>query len=92
MTAERTASDGPVVRDKRRIDPETGEVRTDPTTGSATRRRGRPAASPSEAPADGAAVDADSRSLDAELAERTADLQRLSRRVRQLPQAGRPRP
>jgi molecular chaperone GrpE len=59
---------GPVIRDKRRIDPETGEVRepaAKPAPGSPT------AKAPSGADADKVAK------LEKELAERTSDLQRL---------------
>jgi molecular chaperone GrpE len=61
---------GPVIRDKRRIDPVTGEVRERPEGGA-------------HGPADQAkteeqqAVTSDTVSVEAELAERTADLQRL---------------
>jgi len=57
-------SDGPVVRDKRRFDPTTGEVRAGAADSAA------PAPSPV---ADPAAVS----EFEAQLAERTADLQRL---------------
>ncbi|WP_242883916.1 nucleotide exchange factor GrpE [Actinomadura litoris] len=60
--------EGPVIRDKRRIDPETGKVRESGGTGE------QPAAP--AAPAAGAEGDADS-SLKTQLAERLADLQRL---------------
>ncbi len=65
---------GPVIRDKRRIDPTTGAVRepVDPAPAGA-------AAAPADQPEDVAAEFTDT--LDpvaAELAERTADLQRLS--------------
>jgi molecular chaperone GrpE len=57
--------DGPVVRDKRRIDPTTGEVRVPepPATSGAADEA---------APASGATAE-----LEAQLAERTADLQRV---------------
>ena len=61
--------EGPVIRDKRRIDPETGEVRA--------RAEGPPTP---EAPADGSAGKADNEevaSLKTRLEERLADLQRL---------------
>jgi molecular chaperone GrpE len=59
--------EGPVIRDKRRIDPETGEVRAQAATPSP------------EAPANGGAkvTDEDSSSLKTQLTERLADLQRL---------------
>lgn len=61
--------EGPVIRDKRRIDPETGEVRA--------QAEGPPAP---EAPADGSADKADNEevaSLKTQLEERLTDLQRL---------------
>jgi molecular chaperone GrpE len=66
-------STGPVVRDKRRIDPVTGQVRE---------VAGRPASSPADdalAGEERAAqlVDADLSALEAELSERTADVQRV---------------
>jgi molecular chaperone GrpE len=61
--------EGPVIRDKRRIDPETGEVRE---------QAGESSPAP-EVPADGGAKAADEEvsSLKTQLAERLADLQRL---------------
>ncbi|MFC9977900.1 nucleotide exchange factor GrpE [Spirillospora sp. NPDC127200] len=58
--------EGPVIRDKRRIDPETGEVR-------------EPATPAPEAPAAGGqpVADGEAAELSKQLAERTADLQRL---------------
>ena len=61
-----------VVRDRRRIDPETGAVRTPDGAADATSSGAAPAA---EAPP---ADDARVTELTAEVAERTADLQRLS--------------
>ncbi|WP_376741338.1 nucleotide exchange factor GrpE [Actinomadura latina] len=63
--------EGPVIRDKRRIDPETGEVRA--------QAEGSPAP---EAPADGdtsagKVSDEETSSLKTQLSERLADLQRL---------------
>jgi molecular chaperone GrpE len=58
--------EGPVIRDKRRIDPETGEVRQ-----AAAREA---AASPDAA---GQQLEGDLTALEAELAERTADVQRV---------------
>ena len=55
-----------VVRDRRRVDPETGEVRTPDPEVSASEPGGAPAVDPRVA------------ELTAEAAERTADLQRLS--------------
>ena len=64
--------DGPVIRDKRRIDPHTGEVRE-----AAPAPAG--AASDSWADEDAAAarVEGDLAELEAQLAERTADVQRV---------------
>jgi len=61
-----TDTGGPVINDKRRIDPETGEVREVP---------GQPPA-PAPGPAEPAAEPAVG-GVEAQLAERTADLQRL---------------
>jgi molecular chaperone GrpE len=58
--------EGPVIRDKRRIDPETGEVR------EAVARAA--AAAPDEV---GQQLEGDLTALEAELAERTADVQRV---------------
>jgi molecular chaperone GrpE len=64
-------STGPVIRDKRRIDPVTGEVR-EPQTAAA------PSPGPSAAPGRASvATDTDTTELEKALAERTADLQRL---------------
>ncbi len=64
--------EGPVIRDKRRIDPETGKVRESGGTSGGTGEQPAAPGSPA-APAEG---DADS-SLKTQLAERLADLQRL---------------
>ncbi|MFG2090971.1 nucleotide exchange factor GrpE [Spirillospora sp. NPDC048824] len=66
--------EGPVIRDKRRIDPETGEVRG---TGESGAQAARPPAP--EAPANGGAevTGEEVSSLKTQLAERLADLQRL---------------
>jgi molecular chaperone GrpE len=62
----------PVFRDKRRVDPETGQVREPQTAAPSTPPPGPDASAPSTpAPSD------DTAKLEAELAERTADLQRL---------------
>ncbi len=74
--AEAASQQGPVVRDKRRIDPETGQVRQ-PPAGSAVPA---PEAAPAETSAPGPQADApaDTPSGDAALAaERLGDLQRL---------------
>jgi molecular chaperone GrpE len=72
----------PVFRDKRRIDPETGEVREPREAAPSTPAGSPPAAD--DAPAGSAGTtpgaaegDGDVAKLEAELAERTADLQRL---------------
>ncbi|MDQ1704779.1 MAG: molecular chaperone GrpE [Frankiaceae bacterium] len=57
------SEEGPVIRDKRRIDPDTGEVRPDVETPAVHDTAG-----------DAVPVETD---LEAQLAERTADLQRL---------------
>lgn len=59
-----------VVRDRRRIDPVTGEVRTPGAQA--------PGAAPADAPAEEVADDPRIAELTAEVAERTADLQRVS--------------
>jgi len=66
---------GPTIRDRRRIDPVTGEVRP-----SASGTAGGPAAPGGDAgaqPGGGFSTDAEIVGLQAELAERTADLQRV---------------
>lgn len=72
MSSREDGTDGPVIRDKRRIDPVTGQVRE--AVASA-------AAAPTEALAaeEAAAerVDVDLAALEAELSERTADVQRV---------------
>lgn len=75
MTAEPHESDGPIIRDKRRIDPKTGKVREPHTTAPSP----DPAASgPETAGANGGtASQRSSDELELTLAERTADLQRL---------------
>jgi molecular chaperone GrpE len=64
---------GPVIRDKRRIDPETGQVREAAATVAAS--------APDEALADeqaaAAVVEGDLAALEAQLAERTSDVQRV---------------
>ena len=62
--------DGPIIRDRRRLDPETGAVR-EPAAPAGDGADG--ATSPAPAPAGTTGEDA----LEAKLAERTADLQRL---------------
>jgi molecular chaperone GrpE len=75
VTSEPESQQGPVIRDKRRIDPLTGEVR-EPQPPAAPSIGGESALAPDEAAA--AVGDADGRfEVAAALAERTADLQRL---------------
>jgi molecular chaperone GrpE len=62
---------GPVIRDKRRLDPVTGELR-EPPAGATAGAAG--SASPGAAPTGSTAEPS---ALEAQLAERTADLQRL---------------
>ncbi|MEO7980388.1 MAG: nucleotide exchange factor GrpE [Sporichthyaceae bacterium] len=66
-----TEEQGPVVRDKRRIDPTTGEVREPPAGQPAPASSGVP-----DSPADGLGADVVDE-LTKQVAERTADLQRL---------------
>jgi molecular chaperone GrpE len=66
-----------VVRDRRRIDPVTGAVRTPDDQSDSGRSGAGPADSP-ESPAEPAADQARVAELTAEVAERTADLQRIS--------------
>jgi molecular chaperone GrpE len=68
---EPETTDGPVVRDKRRIDPDTFEVRQPPADASGE------APAPGQAPAAAAVDPAEVAELRTALAERTADLQRL---------------
>lgn len=74
MTAENGDGEPVVVRDRRRIDPETGEVRT-PSGAEAPDAGAAPA---EEVPVTGSGVDARMGELTAEVAERTADLQRVT--------------
>ncbi len=72
----------PVVRDKRRIDPETGELREPtlseaPAAGAAPGMPGTPGAQPPRGPSDLIGPSAQEALLTEALAERTADLQRL---------------
>lgn len=75
MTSESQETQGPVIRDRRRIDPETGQVR-EPQSTAAPSTDGEAALGPDEAAA--VVGDSDGRfEVSAALAERTADLQRL---------------
>jgi molecular chaperone GrpE len=66
----------PVVRDKRRIDPETGALR-EPADQSAAPAAGAPSGQPPQDPSDLIGPSAQEALLTEALAERTADLQRL---------------
>ena len=66
----------PVIRDKRRIDPETGAVR--PEAASVPVEPAAPAAGPAGPAAPAEVAAAEDAAADSELAERTADLQRVS--------------
>jgi molecular chaperone GrpE len=73
MTQSGDEHDGPVIRDKRRIDPLTGEVRE-----AAPAQTGAAAASQwGEEDAAAAQVEGDLVKLESQLAERTADVQRV---------------
>ncbi|MEQ3552201.1 nucleotide exchange factor GrpE [Pseudonocardia nematodicida] len=78
--ADENSQDEPVTfRDRRKVDPETGEVRTGEETitfGDAGEAAPDGPADPVAGPADG--VDPEVEKLTAEIAERTADLQRVS--------------
>ncbi len=66
----------PVIRDKRRIDPETGKLR-EPAEDSAAPAAGAPSGQPPRDPSDLIGPSAQEALLTEALAERTADLQRL---------------
>ncbi|MFC5180561.1 nucleotide exchange factor GrpE [Actinomadura harenae] len=68
MTSPREEHDGPVIRDRRRIDPETGKVREAGADETSAPAPGAPAAEPENGEA---------AAYKQQLAERTADLQRL---------------
>lgn len=76
------AGEGPVVRDKRRIDPMTGALREPGSAPApATGEPAAAAAAPADVPASSAAETASAEELGTlrtQLAERTADLQRIS--------------
>ncbi len=72
--AEHEEQHGPTVRDRRRIDPETFEVR-EPQTAAAP--AGPAGATTDQAPAGAAGGNEQVEELQAQLSERTADLQRL---------------
>jgi molecular chaperone GrpE len=76
MTQSGDEHDGPVIRDKRRIDPLTGEVRE---AAPASAGAAAPADAGSWASEDAAAqqVEGDLAALESQLAERTADVQRV---------------
>lgn len=81
MTSEAAEFEGPVIRDKRRIDPDTGQVREPRATATpGPAGDGAEAAQVGGGPDGGAAaaeVDPAVSSAEVQLAERTADLQRL---------------
>jgi len=62
-----------IVRDRRRIDPDSGQVRSEPAAGGPEAGGGAPAGAPPAAEASSELVD----SLRLQVSERTADLQRL---------------
>ncbi|MEV5570683.1 nucleotide exchange factor GrpE [Spirillospora sp. NPDC052269] len=68
MTSPREEHDGPVIRDRRRIDPETGKVREAGADETSAPAPEAPAAEP---------VSGEAAAFKQQLAERTADLQRL---------------
>src|SRR3954463_12805279 len=70
---EFAAQDGPIVRDKRRIDPMTGEVRVTDDVQDAPQAPAATGAADDAAPEPGPPS-----GVEAELAERTADLQRVT--------------
>ncbi len=72
MTEREDGTKGPVIRDKRRIDPETGQVR-EVVAPAAT----SPADALAAEEAAGQLVEGDLAALEAELSERTADVQRV---------------
>ncbi|HEX5016320.1 MAG TPA: nucleotide exchange factor GrpE [Actinomycetes bacterium] len=72
MTEFNDEREGPVIRDKRRIDPQTGEVRE-----AAPASAGAAAESWAAEDAAAAQVEGDLAELEAQLAERTADVQRV---------------
>lgn len=67
----------PVIRDRRRLDPETGKVRAGVGEQTSPPPHAQPTASEGDGQAAGGNVDPQNGELDAQLAERTADLQRL---------------
>ncbi|MEV5326548.1 nucleotide exchange factor GrpE [Nonomuraea sp. NPDC052634] len=67
----------PVIRDKRKIDPETGQVREQPPADGQVRQPQQEAAAPATGPAGEQPQEPQEGELAAQLAERTADLQRL---------------
>ncbi|MBO2449186.1 nucleotide exchange factor GrpE [Actinomadura barringtoniae] len=70
--------DGPVIRDNRRIDPKTGEVRSPAAGAAGAGAAGKAGAAGAESAAEETpAMDEEAVALKTQLAERTADLQRL---------------
>ena len=76
---EQHEHEGPIIRDRRRLDPETGAVRKPAAPAGDAGAPSDPGAdsAPSGPAADGAPVDGGLEAVLAELAERTADLQRV---------------
>jgi molecular chaperone GrpE len=75
LDPEENQASGPVIRDKRRIDPVTGEVRERPDAGA--HGSTHPDTHQNQKAEEQPEVTPDTTSVEAELAERTADLQRL---------------
>jgi molecular chaperone GrpE len=72
-TDEQAEQQGPIVRDKRRLDPVTGQLRHPAGAGS----QGPPLGQPAPETSGGPAAEGELSVVQRELAERTADLQRL---------------
>ncbi|RFU39734.1 nucleotide exchange factor GrpE [Actinomadura logoneensis] len=72
MTSPREEHDGPVIRDRRRIDPDTGQVRDAGGDEKSAPAPGAAQGAPAAGPENGEAA-----AFKEQLAERTADLQRL---------------
>ena len=77
-TRENGSEQGPVIRDNRKIDPETGQVRERAMPSPATSSTPRPSSEAAAgAEGDKGAVDSRVEELTRQLAERTEDLQRV---------------
>jgi molecular chaperone GrpE len=79
VSSESEPQEQPIVRDRRRIDPRTGAVRPEAAAESATKSAPSPAATAASAAVSALAETAEDRiaELEAQVAERTSDLQRL---------------